>query len=221
MPTLLSDHDELNDTRATREVEQLEGPCSFWQRDWTEEEFQILDQSQEPRFFEFTDGQVDFLGWPTLIHQSICAEIGFPLHHLLRDHKLGEMVFAVCPVRLRPGRWVSPDIAFELDAKFARQSQNDYFHGADGIMEILSNDDPEWRHLDLVTKRREYAQAGVSEYWIVDPETETITVLTLPAGQTEYAVHGEFKPGQTATSKLLDGFTVDVTACFAAGKGNS
>jgi hypothetical protein len=54
---------------------------------------------------------------------------------------------------------------------------------------------------------------------IVDPETETITVLTFPAGKSEYAVHGEFKPGHQAASVLLPGFAVDVTACFAAGKG--
>jgi Uma2 family endonuclease len=85
-------------------------------------------------------------------------------------------------------------------------------------MEIVSGSKVD-RERDLIEKRSDYAQAAIPEYWIVDPETETITVLTLPAGQTEYAVHGEFKPGQQATSKLLDGFTVDVAACFAAGKG--
>ena len=87
-------------------------------------------------------------------------------------------------------------------------------------MEIVSESKDD-RERDVVEKRKDYAQAGIPEYWIVDPETETITVLTLLAGQTEYAVHGEFKPGRTATSKLLDGFAVDVAACFAAGKEES
>ena len=60
------------------------------------------------------------------------------------------------------------------------------------------------------TKREEYAQAGIPEYWIVDPELDQITVLTLD-GQS---VHGEFKRGERATSKRLPGFGVDVTSAL-------
>lgn len=73
------------------------------------------------------------------------------------------------------------------------------------------------RERDLVTKRKEYAKAGVREYWIVDPDKKTITVLTL-AGKT-YKVHGDFKEGDDATSKLLKGFRVAVSDVFAAGEG--
>jgi Uma2 family endonuclease len=90
----------------------------------------------------------------------------------------------------------------------------------DVILEIVSPDHQS-QERDLVTKRCEYAQARIPEYWIVDHEARAITVLTLPKGKKEYVVHGEFQSGQTATSKLLDGFAVDVTACFAAGKGGS
>ena len=64
-----------------------------------------------------------------------------------------------------------------------------------------------------MTKRREYAQAGIPEYWIVDPTDASITVLTLQ-GQ-EYALHGEFVAGETALSVLLEGFTVDVSDLFS------
>jgi Uma2 family endonuclease len=74
------------------------------------------------------------------------------------------------------------------------------------------------RDRDLIRKRSEYAAAGIPEYWIVDPETATVTVLSLPEGGTEYVVHGEFKPGETATSVLLNGFTIDVSDCFAAAE---
>ena len=56
-------------------------------------------------------------------------------------------------------------------------------------MEVVS-DDEEDRQRDLETKRQEYAQAGVAEYWIVDPKTETVTVLTLDGAA--YRLHGEF-----------------------------
>ena len=65
---------------------------------------------------------------------------------------------------------------------------------------------------DLVVKRADYAEAAIPEYWIVDPRVDTITVLKL-AG-TGYVEHGVFARGGTATSALLDGLAVDVTALF-------
>ena len=68
------------------------------------------------------------------------------------------------------------------------------------------------RRRDLKQKREEYAQAGIPEYWIVDPELGQITVLTLE--DQIYVVHGEFKRGDQATSKLLPGFAVDVASAL-------
>lgn len=73
----------------------------------------------------------------------------------------------------------------------------------------MSPDDPD---RDLVVKRRDYAEANVPEYWIVDPRSETITVLVLTGGR--YVEHGVFARGDTATSRLLDGFTVEAAAVF-------
>jgi Uma2 family endonuclease len=54
----------------------------------------------------------------------------------------------------------------------------------------------------------------IPEYWIVNPLNATITVLRLDGG--EYAAHGVFGRGERATSALLAGFTVDVSAAFDA-----
>ena len=215
MPVLDSTN-EVTDSRASRELDWFEGACCLRERDWTEQEFLRLDQSQEPHFFEFTDGQIDFPGWPCLLHQLVCGEIGSALHHFMRDQRLGDCLMGVCPIRLWPGRWACPDISWHLSERVARlPSRNDYYHGADGVMEVLSHEQS-WRDWDLVRKRADYAQAGIPEYWIVDPETETITVLTLGSG--EYHPHGEFTQGTKATSVLLPGFEVNVSDAFAAAK---
>ena len=78
-------------------------------------------------------------------------------------------------------------------------------------MEVVSDDD---RRRDLEIKRREYATAGISEYWIVDPKLRSITVLVLDGKQ--YVEHGVFALGERATSRLLSGFAADVTATFGA-----
>ena len=61
-------------------------------------------------------------------------------------------------------------------------------------------------------KRRDYAEADIPEYWIVDPRTETVTVLGLVDG--EYAEAGLFGRGDSASSRLLSGFEVPVTEIF-------
>ena len=82
-------------------------------------------------------------------------------------------------------------------------------------MEIVSEGD-ENRDRDYKMKRRDYAKAGIKEYWIVDPEEEKIVVLALKG--KSYRQHGAYRSGQAAESKLLKGFTVDAGDVFAAGK---
>ena len=65
----------------------------------------------------------------------------------------------------------------------------------------------------LVSKPRDYAQAQIPEYWIIDPVERVVRVLTL-AG-TSYQVHGAFGAGTEASSVLLPGFRVAVDAVLA------
>jgi Uma2 family endonuclease len=90
-----------------------------------------------------------------------------------------------------------------------------YLDWADLVIEVVSGA-AEDRRRDLITKRREYAQAGINEYWIVDPAEEIVTVLTLI--EEEYQIHGEFKPGVEATSPLLIGFSITVAEIFSAAQ---
>ena len=83
-------------------------------------------------------------------------------------------------------------------------------------MEVVSGGSDD-RRRDFITKREEYARAGIAEYWIVDPEKQQITVLVLD-GQV-YREHGVFGSGSQASSVLLPGFAVDVVAVFATGEG--
>lgn len=71
------------------------------------------------------------------------------------------------------------------------------------------------RRRDLVTKRAHYAAAGIREYWIVDPEKATITVLRLEGDA--YVEHGPFHQGEAAPA-LLPGFAAPVADVFAVAE---
>ena len=86
-----------------------------------------------------------------------------------------------------------------------------FTEAAELVMEVVSPDDPA---RDYETKRRDYAAAGVPEYWVVDPAMKQVLVLRL-AGAA-YVEHGTFGSGRIATSHRLPGFSVDVDAMLAA-----
>lgn len=185
------------------------------QGEWSERQFLELPDN---RHIEFTDGVLEFLPMPTWVHAWIVDYFHDQLKAVVKSRKLGHTAASSAFVRLRTGKLREPDAVFVTFDQLPDPQQPST--GARLVMEVVSEGHKN-RKRDLEQKRIEYAESGIPEYWIVDPETETITVLTLTAGQTEYAIHGEFKPGQQATSVLLPGFAVDVTACFAAGKGEA
>lgn len=102
-----------------------------------------------------------------------------------------------------------------MRAENSHRLGNDYWLGADLVIEVVS-DDAESRERDFERKRRDYAEGGIPEYWIVDPSLEQITVPVLE--DAAYRTHGTFGRGEQAASATLPGFAVDVAAVFDAAK---
>ena len=173
---------------------------------WSEEEYLSLDTNH---LIEFSQGQLEVLPLPTFSHQRLVAFLYRLLLGFVEERELGVVMFAPLRIQLWSGKYREPDIVF-MAAEHADRLGEQFWEGADLVMEVVSPDDPE---RDKVTKRREYAQAGIPEYWIVDPTDASITVLTL-RGQ-EYALHGAFVAGESASSELLAGFKVDVSDVFS------
>jgi Uma2 family endonuclease len=80
----------------------------------------------------------------------------------------------------------------------------------DLVVEVIS---ASTRRTDRVEKFVEYARAGVSEYWLVDPDAQAIEVFVLQ--DDAYVLLVKAGSGEKAHSKLLKGFEVDVDEVFA------
>jgi Uma2 family endonuclease len=173
---------------------------------WSEEEYLALDTNH---LIEFSHGQLEVLPMPTQSHQLLVIALFKLLDNFVRTRQLGTVLLAPMRVQLWQGKFREPDILFMRTEHDDRRSDS-FWEGADLVMEVVSPDDP---RRDRVTKRREYAQAEIPEYWIVDLADASISVLTLRG--REYALHGEFVQGELATSELLDGFTADVGAVIS------
>jgi Uma2 family endonuclease len=186
----------------------------FHQGTWSEEEYLALDTNW---LVEFSNGRLEILPMPTTSHQILVDYLHSLLKAFASAHDLGTTLFAALRVLLWPGKYREPDVVF-MRKEHADRIREEFWQGADLLMEVVSND-PEDRRRDLVTKRREYAKARIPEYWIVDPKDETITVLRLSG--TRYVVHGTFGQGDIATSHLLPGFAVNVREAFSQQIGKA
>lgn len=161
------------------------------------------------RLIEYTDGVIEVLPMPTEKHQAISLFLLLSFLAFVRPRG-GVAFYAPLRLEIRPGKFREPDLMLLLRGDDPRR-QNDYWRGADLVAEIVSPDNPA---RDLDEKPHDYAEAGIPEYWIVNPLDETITVLTLAGGA--YATYGVFRRGDEARSKLLDGFAVKVDDVFDA-----
>lgn len=182
------------------------------QGQWSDEDYLSATETTN-RLVELSAGVVEVLPMPKMSHQRIIRYLYGLMFSFVSLHKLGEVLFAPLRVRLWEGVFREPDLMFML-AKHSDRMGEDYWDRADLVMEVVSGS-AEDRHRDLVTKRREYAKAGIDEYWIVDPKEKLITVLKRKG--KSYVVHQTARPGQRAGSALLHRFEVDATEVFAAG----
>ena len=171
---------------------------------WTEEQYLRLT-NQTNHFIEFTDGYVEVLPMPTQKQQAISRFLFLAFLAFVQPRG-GTVFYAPLRVRISAGRFREPDLVLLLDVNDPR-NQNAFWLGADLVVEIVS---PDHMERDTSIKRSEYAEARIPEYWIVNPEGETITVLKLE--DSNYVAHGIFHRGDIATSSLLHSFMVSVHA---------
>jgi Uma2 family endonuclease len=176
---------------------------------WSDEAYLVFSEAFN-RPMELSDGHLIILPMPSLTHQRILKRFVYLAQSWLAANKRGEILFAAHPIRLWPGKYREPDAMIWLSGNKNRMGERES-GPPDLALEIVSpNNEPH----DLETKFQEYAQAGIPECWIVQPETRSVLVYTLE-GQS-YKLLAQLTSGQQASSRILPGFEVAVDDLFAA-----
>lgn len=152
---------------------------------------------------------------PRRKHQAILGEV-FRIFSDYFDDKPCKVYVAPFDVRLAEDysddhlieNVVQPDISIFCDKK--KLDEKGAIGAPELTVEILS---PSTSTKDIKTKLLLYQKYAVKEYWIVDPEQETIEILGLDQ-------EGRYQPGkvysneETLTGSLFDGFSIDLEALF-------
>lgn len=123
---------------------------------------------------ELIDGQIYYMAPPRRTHQKLVSELTQMIgHHLKAKDGICEVYPAPFAVFLNADEktYVEPDISVICDK--SKLDDRGCSGAPDFIIEIVS---PSSRRMDYSTKMTLYSDAGVREYWIIDPEKERTTV---------------------------------------------
>ena len=181
----------------------------------TIEEFLDLPDTEMREKMELDDGELYIMPRPRRPHQSalfwLIWHIGSYLNSFAEPPAEAYPDMVVILAR-EPRRVMIPDLAIVL-ANRPDIFVDGYAEGIpDIVVEILSTN----RNRDLIYKRQLYAEAGVPEYWIVDPRDGAVILLELRDG--EYAERSVLTAADTLTTPLLPGLAIPLTDLFHHGQ---
>ncbi len=129
----------------------------------------------EGKRYEILDGELYVNAAPNTRHQRVSRRLKVALIRHVEDGDLGEVFDAPYDVILSDEDVVQPDIFFVAKNQSSIVGELNLRGTPNMVVEILS---PGTRGRDIDLKRKTYARFGVQEYWIVDPDAETVGILT-------------------------------------------
>jgi Uma2 family endonuclease len=195
-------------------LEEHDGQTWPAEGEWTYEDYlRIPRRPDDGRRFEVIRGVLYVTATPTWPHQYAVSELSYLLQSFVRKRRLGVILASPFDIRLpqRIADPVEPDLIFFRKGN-QPQGEDCYFEGVpDMVVEVLS---PKTRRRDQTTKLDAYRDAGIPEYWVVDPKARTVVVYGLSEDRARYVELFRGGVGESVGSAVLPGLTVEVGELF-------
>lgn len=173
----------------------------------TYEQFRRLPD--DGKQYELIHGGVHLTPAPNTMHQLVLENLSHSLGIYVREKRVGRIAYAPLDVRLGEETALQPDLLFVSGSR-AEIIQENFIAGTpDLVVEILSASTA--AH-DRAVKRPLYAEAGVPELWLIDPQAKTVEVLKLQG--KKYLVEATHAGDQVLTSNLFPGWQLPLTDLF-------
>lgn len=149
--------------------------CTYMPEDIRQGEYTLADYYTQPddRRIELIDGVIYDMTAPAFVHQRIAGEIFYQFSDYIRKQG-GACIPMTAPVDVRldcdDRTMVQPDFLVLCDR--SKIKKWGILGAPDFIAEIIS---PSTRGKDCIRKLNKYLDAGVKEYWIIDPYKKRLT----------------------------------------------
>jgi Uma2 family endonuclease len=152
---------------------------------------------------------------PRRVHQWLTGNLYTELNLFLKGHKC-QAYIAPFDVRLpvkskkddKIHTVVQPDICVVCDIE--KLDERGCLGAPDLVVEVLS---PGNKQVELQHKYEVYEESGVKEYWLVDPESQTLLIYSLVNGK--YQASRLLTIGDKAKSAVIEGFELNLALFFS------
>ena len=159
--------------------------------------------------WELLHGELTMAPSPTTAHQTILFNLARLLADFAEEASLGQVFVAPFDVVLSDTNVVQPDIVFISRDRMRMLTEANIRGAPDLVVEVMS---PSTASRDWRDKLDLYAEHGVQEYWVVDPDGQRVWVMSRVDDElTEVANHGA---SDAITSPVLTGFSAQLSQVF-------
>lgn len=166
---------------------------------------------EDGRRHELIDGDHVVTPAPTPKHQFVLSNLHGALWPHVKQHDLGWVAWSPFDIVLSDFDVVQPDLFFLSHNRMHLLRDNRLDGMPDLAIEALSEST---RKRDEVLKRHLYEQHGALEYWVIDPELETVKIYRREEAGFGDKIELSIEGGDRLTSPLLPGFEMELEALF-------
>jgi Uma2 family endonuclease len=167
---------------------------------------------EDGRRHELIDGEHYVTPSPNTRHQTISGTLHGLIWTWLESHPGGRLFHAPYDIVLSEFDVVEPDLVYFSSGRAAQVLTPLHAKGVpELVIEIASKGT---RKRDETVKRRLYEQAGVSEYWVVDPEVDVLRVYRRGDASFGRPIEMSREAGDVLTTPLLQGLSLPLARIF-------
>ncbi|HEV8238983.1 MAG TPA: Uma2 family endonuclease [Thermoanaerobaculia bacterium] len=160
---------------------------------------------------EILDGEHYVSPSPNPRHQTVLLNLYRALDAFIHPRRLGRLFCVAIDVLLAEHDVVVPDLLFVRSERMGIFTAANCQGAPDLLVEVLS---PSGRKRDEVIKRDRYEKTGVAEYWLVDPDAETVKVFRRDGERYGRPELLSLHQGDSLTTALLPDLVIPLAAVF-------
>ena len=161
---------------------------------------------------ELIDGEHYVTPSPNLKHQAVLGNLHLAIGNWLAQHPVGRVFFAPFDVVFTQFDVVEPDLLYMSNDRAAQVLTSANVQGAPELVVEIGS--PGTRRRDETIKRRLYERAGVSDYWIVDPELDVVRIHRRTNHGFARPLELSAEAGDVVTTPLLPGLELPLESLF-------
>lgn len=173
----------------------------------TRSDYEVMPEG--PPYYQLIEGEIVMSPSPLTVHQRIVGRLFAVLHNHVQEHGLGEVFLAPLDVFLNDINVYQPDIAFVSTARSKQVSRRGIDGAPDLCIEVLSSSTGRY---DRGAKKKVCAQAGVTEYWLIDPKRQSVAIYLLQSDADKPA--HEARPPQMLRPEIFPGLKIPLRQIF-------